>query len=109
MGRMRSWNSSEYESCGLQPYEISKGGRRREREEEKKRKEEEEDLFFMWRVEELLDEVCMSEERNNGKGHWVRASFYFRIDYVNKRSHLRVVLKKEIKSFSDMLRIPRRL
>lgn len=24
------------------------------------------------------------EERNNGKGHWVR-SFYFRIDYVNKR------------------------
>lgn len=52
-----------------------------------------------------------------GKGHldqgnWVRASFYlFRIDYVNKRreGHLRVVLKMEIKSFSDMLRIPRRL
>lgn len=52
------------------------------------------------------------EERNNGKGHWVRASFYlFRIDYVNKRREggsLRVVLEKEIKSFSDILKFPRR-
>lgn len=38
MDRMRSWNSSEYESCGLQPYEISNRGRREEREE-KRRKE----------------------------------------------------------------------
>lgn len=89
------------------------GGRERREEEEE---EEEEDLFFMWRVEELLGEVCMSEERTYGKGHldqgnWVRASFYFRIDYINKRreGHLRVVLEKEIKSFSDMLKIPRRL
>lgn len=63
MGRMRSWNSSEYESCGLQPYEISNGG------EEKKRggreeEEEEEDLFFMWRVEELVGEVCMSGRKD---------------------------------------------
>lgn len=46
MGRMRSWNSSEYESCGLQPYEISHrgGGResRKEEEEERKRKRSEE-------------------------------------------------------------------
>lgn len=37
---------------------------------------------------------------------------YFRIDYVNKRKEggsLRVVLKMEIKSFSDMLKISRRL
>lgn len=32
MDRMRSWNSSEYESCGLQPYEISNGGEKREEE-----------------------------------------------------------------------------
>lgn len=57
------------------------------------------------------------EGRTYGKGHldqgnWVRASFYFRIDYVNKRKEggsLRVVLKREIKSFSDMLKLSRRL
>lgn len=50
------------------------GEKRREKEERRKRKE-------------LLDEVCMSEGRTYGKGHWDRASFYlFRIDlYVNKR------------------------
>lgn len=37
---MRSWNSSEYESCGLQPYEISKGGRREERRKEEEEEEE---------------------------------------------------------------------
>lgn len=74
MGRMRSWNSSKYESCGLQPYEISHGEKREKRE---RREEEEEDLFFMWRVEELLDEVCMSGRRTYGKGHWDRASFLF--------------------------------
>lgn len=89
MGRMRSWNSSEYESCGLQPYEISKREKKRERREEEEEEEEEEDLFFMWRVEELLDEVYMSEGRTYGKGHWIgieQVFIYFRIDlYVNKR------------------------
>lgn len=60
MGRMRSWNSSEYESCGLQPYEISK--------REKKRGGR---LVLHVRVEELVDEVCMSEGRTYGKGHWI--------------------------------------
>lgn len=71
MDRMRSWNSSEYESCGLQPYEISNAGEKRRR----KRKE-------------LVNEVCMSEGRTYGKGHWIglEQGFYlFRIDYVNKR------------------------
>lgn len=53
MDRMRSWNSSEYESCGLQPYEISNGGEEREKREKRK---------------ELVNEVCMSEGRTYGKG-----------------------------------------
>lgn len=71
MDRMRSWNSSEYESCGLQPYEISHGGGEKKC---RKEEEEEEDLFFMWRVEELLGEVCMSEERTKirQRGIWIK-------------------------------------
>lgn len=44
---MRSWNSSEYESCGLQPYEISHGGEEKREKRRKEEEEEEEDLFFM--------------------------------------------------------------
>lgn len=59
------------------------GEERREEEEEEEGEEEEEDLFFMWRVEELLGEVCMSGRRTKirqrafGQGNWVRASFLF--------------------------------
>lgn len=65
MGRMRSWNSSEYESCGLQPYEISKGGEKEERREEEKRggRGRRGRLVLHVRVEELVGEVCMSEGR----------------------------------------------
>lgn len=37
---------------------------REKRERRRKEEEGEEDLFFMWRVEELLDEVCMSGRKD---------------------------------------------
>lgn len=71
MDRMRSWNSSEYESCGLQPYEISNEGGKREEEEEKR-----------------VGERSMHEWKKGltAKGIWIKqigieqVFIYFRID-----------------------------
>lgn len=61
---MRSWNSSEYESCGLQPYEISKREKREEERKRKKRGGRGRRLVLHVRVEELEGEVCMSGRKD---------------------------------------------